>query len=72
MALIKSIISFYRDGFRAMVLGRTLWKIVLVKLVIIMVVVKILLCPDYLHTHFASDRERAAQVLTALTGESRP
>ncbi len=32
---IQGIYRFYRDGFRGMTLGRTLWCVVLVKLAIV-------------------------------------
>lgn len=69
MHSVRAIVSFYREGFRAMVLGRTLWKIVVIKLIILLVVIKMFLCPDYLQTNFATDWERADHVLAAL---SRP
>lgn len=63
--------SFYRDGFRDMRLGRTLWTVILIKLVILFVLAKLLL-PDQLQ-HYSTDRERAAHVLGQLTRlPSRP
>jgi hypothetical protein len=49
-------------------LGRTLWKILLIKLVILFAVVKYFLLPDYLNTRFADDRARADHVLEQITG----
>lgn len=37
---IKSIFLFYYDGFKNMTVGKILWKIILVKLVIILVFLK--------------------------------
>lgn len=36
---------FYRDGFRAMTVGRTLWVIILIKIFIILVVLRLWLFP---------------------------
>lgn len=72
MHTVRAIVSFYREGFQAMVLGRTLWKIVVIKLVILMVVIKMFLCPDYLKNHFATDRERSDHVLAALSQPAPP
>jgi len=58
--------SLYVDGFRSMVLGRTLWKIILVKLVVLFGVIKIFFFPDFLATTYVTDKERADHVLSAL------
>jgi len=65
--LAERIVSFYVDGFRRMQLGRSLWVIILIKLLIIFGVLKIFFFPDYLHDNFKSDMERADHVLTNLT-----
>jgi hypothetical protein len=65
--LAAGLFSFYRDGFRRMGLGRTLWTIILIKLLIIFGVLKIFFFPDYLHENFTTDTERAEHVLADLT-----
>lgn len=47
-AMIRQVVNFYRDGFKSMRLGKTLWLVVIVKLVIIFVVIKLLFMPDIL------------------------
>ncbi len=66
-AIFKNTVSLYVNGFRSMVLGRQLWKIILFKLVIIFGVIKIFFFPNVLTTRYATDQERAAHVLSALT-----
>ncbi len=66
---LKRIWAFYREGFKAMVLGRLLWKIILLKL-IIMIVLGRLFFPDYLRANYATDQARAAHVLNALTSQN--
>ncbi len=61
-----SIMRFYLQGFRTMRLGRTLWRLILIKLAILLVVVKLFL-PNHLQRDFASDHDRAACVLDRLT-----
>jgi TM2 domain-containing membrane protein YozV len=61
------IVSFYVAGFRRMKLGRTLWAIILIKLLIMFGVLKIFFFPDYLHENFTNDMERADHVSTSLT-----
>ena len=67
MNTTAKIISFYINGFRSMRTGRTLWAIILIKLVIIFGFLKIIFFPDYLHTNFANDEERAAHVSENIT-----
>ena len=38
---VRDIYEFYRDGFRGMTLGRALWWIILVKLVVIFAVLRV-------------------------------
>ena len=69
MALLHRVYYFYRDGFRSMVLGRTLWKIIIIKLVVMFGILKLFFFPDYLQTNFSTDRARADHVLDLI---SRP
>lgn len=39
--MLRSVLSFYGDGFRRMTTGRILWKIILIKLFVIFVVLRI-------------------------------
>lgn len=66
-AVAERIFLFYWDGLRNMRLGRTLWLIILVKLVVIFAVLKLFFFPDLLAENFHSDQERADHVLTTLT-----
>jgi hypothetical protein len=66
-SFVKNMYSLYVDGFRSMVLGRHLWKIILIKLVVIFGVIKLFFFPDFLAATFATDQERADHVLSALT-----
>jgi len=63
----RRIYRMYRDGFASMTVGRTLWKVIIVKLLIMFGVLKLFFFPDFLHTRFATDEERAAYVLESLT-----
>lgn len=61
------IFRFYIDGFRSMKLGRTLWKVILIKLLIMFGVLKLFFFHDFLNTNFATDAQRAEYVLEQLT-----
>ena len=66
-ALPVRIYRFYRDGFRQMTVGRTLWKIIFIKLFVLFAVLKFFFFPDFLATRFTDDRQRADYVLEQLT-----
>jgi len=65
------IFRFYRDGFRRMTLGKTLWKIILIKLFIMFAVLKMFFFPNYLSTNFSTDQERADHVIEQITGPAK-
>ncbi len=63
------VFHLYYDGFRSMTLGKTLWAVILVKLIIIFVVLKIFFFPDFLGSHAEKGGE-AAFVATELINRS--
>lgn len=65
VAAISNLLAMYLQGFRSMRLGRTLWAIILVKLVVLFTLARLLL-PNQLQEHFANDQERATHVLGQL------
>jgi len=54
-----------------MVLGRSLWKLIAIKLFIIFAFLKFFFFANYLNENFPTDQERANHVLENLTG-TRP
>ncbi len=67
---VDSIYTFYRDGFRGMVLGKKLWTIILIKLLVMFVILKFFFFPNYLNTKFATNEEKANHVLEQITRNS--
>jgi len=65
--MFRNAFDLYYDGFRTMVLGRTLWKIIIIKLFIMFAILKVFFFPNFLATNFDTDVERADHVLTNLT-----
>lgn len=63
---LKKIYTFYRDGFKSMTIGKTLWLIVLIKLFIMFIVLKIFFFPNYLKTNFRDDKSKANHVREQL------
>lgn len=69
MRLLRRIADLYIDGFRSMKVGRELWLLIAVKLLILFGVMKIFFFPNYLKTQYDTDTERSAHVLDNLTKE---
>ena len=46
MTIIGKIVRFYTDGFRSMTVGRTLWLLIIVKIVILFGIIKLFFFPD--------------------------
>jgi len=67
MNTAAKIASFYWHGFRSMKTGRTLWLIIIIKLIIIFGFLKLVFYPDLLNSKFDSDAQRAAYVLDNIT-----
>ena len=67
MNTAAKIASFYWYGFRSMKTGRTLWLIIIIKLIIIFGFLKLVFYPDLLNSKFDSDAQRAAYVLDNIT-----
>ena len=65
------VYQFYRDGFRSMTVGKTLWKIIFVKLFIMFAVLKLFFFPDFLHTNFSTDEQRADHVIDQITAPAQ-
>ena len=57
----------YYDGFRSMTLGRTLWAIIILKLIIIFAVLKLFFFPNFLSQH-AEEGQEAEFVASELIG----
>ncbi len=49
------VFRFYRDGFKAMTLGKTLWAIILLKLFFMFFVLKLFFFPDFLSSVASED-----------------
>lgn len=64
--LIRRIVFFYLNGFREMTVGRTLWKIIFIKLFVMFAVLKVFFFPNFLQTEFETDQERAEHVAEQL------
>lgn len=60
------IYRFYLDGFREMTVGKKLWILIIIKLIVIFFIFKLFFFPDLLSRDYDNDRDRAAAVRTTL------
>lgn len=54
-SFLYRVFDLYYDGFRQMRLGKTLWAIILIKLLIIFVILKMFFFPNFLKEHAQGD-----------------
>jgi len=69
MVSIKKIYMFYIDGFKNMKLGKTLWKIIFIKLFIILVILKYFVHDTNFKTEYKTDIEKSNFVYENLKGK---
>ncbi len=65
--MVRKVFHFYRDGFAKMTVGKSLWKIIIIKLLVMFAVLKLFFFPNYLQHKFANDEQRAGYVLGQIT-----
>lgn len=63
---VLGVFEFYRQGFSAMRLGKTLWGLIFVKLFVIFVLLKIFVFDENLNSTFAKDTDKSEFVLRNL------
>lgn len=56
---LRGLFYFYYDGFKNMGVGKTLWKIILIKLVVILLFLKCLVWDKSFKTEYKTPQERA-------------
>ena len=52
---VSRAFDLYYDGFKNMKLGKTLWTVIIVKLIVIFVVLKVFFFPNFLKQHADGD-----------------
>ena len=61
--------DLYYEGFRSMLLGKTLWAIILIKLFIMFAILKVFFFPNFLKQHAQGDE--AGYVATELVDRAQ-
>ena len=67
MKTLKNFINLYIEGFRNMTLGKTLWGIAIVKILIFIFVFKMLFFNETIHTKFDTEQEKINFMYQNLT-----
>ncbi|HAA2047404.1 TPA_asm: DUF4492 domain-containing protein [Campylobacter jejuni] len=68
---ISQIFNFYKEGFKNLTLGKTLWKIIFIKLFVMFVIFKLFVFDVNFNSIFKSDKEKSTFVLKNLTLEGK-
>ena len=68
---ISQIFNFYKEGFKNLTLGKTLWKIIFIKLFVMFVILKLFVFFFFFNSIFKSDKEKSTFVLKNLTLEGK-
>lgn len=64
---IRRAVDLYVDGFRNMTVGRSLWVLIVLKVILLLFVFKLIFFPDKLQSEYDTDEDRAQAVRSALT-----
>jgi len=65
--MLHRIVSFYINGFKNMRVGKELWVLISLKLLILFGIMKLFFFPNYLKTEYENDTQRSMHVLEQLT-----
>lgn len=63
---LRAVRDLYVDGFRSMTVGRRLWLLIAIKLVLFFLVLKLFFFPDILSSRYDNDNDRAEAVRNNL------
>lgn len=69
---LQRVYYFYVDGFRAMTLGRTLWLIIAIKVIVFFVILRLIFFPDFLATKASTDEQKAEYVRQQMVKPEPP
>lgn len=62
---------FYRDGFKQMTVGRSLWVLIIIKLIFIFAIMKLFFFPNLLSRDYDTDDERSEAVRRSMLAPER-
>ena len=62
----QRVLDLYVDGFRSMKIGRKLWAIIIIKVIIMFAILKVFFFPNVLEQNYSDDHQRAEAVRESL------
>jgi hypothetical protein len=68
MLNIKNIYFMYYEGFKNMKVGKTLWKLILIKLAVILIFLKYFVHDTNFKSEYKTEQEKINFVHTNITG----
>lgn len=68
---MRRVADLYVDGFRSMTVGRKLWALIIIKLILLFGVMKLFFFPNILNERYDTDADKAAAVRTQLINHHR-
>ncbi len=68
--MLKKIFYFYKDGFSSMTLGKSLWTIIIIKLIIMFAIIKPFF-PNILNKNHSTELEKARAVSKKLLSKGK-
>jgi hypothetical protein len=69
MLNIKNIYFMYYEGFKNMKVGKTLWKLIFIKLAVILIFLKYFVHDSNFKSTYITEQEKINFVHTNITGE---
>ncbi len=66
MSKLNNIYSLYKDGFKNLKIGRTLWKLIFIKLIVILLFLNLFVYDKSIKTEYKTDNEKIEFVLKNL------
>ncbi|RXK06695.1 DUF4492 domain-containing protein [Halarcobacter bivalviorum] len=66
MMNFKKIYLLYQDGFKNLTIGRTLWKLIIIKLIVILLFLNIFVYDKSIKSEYKNENEKIEFVLKNL------
>lgn len=63
--------TMFRDGFKNMTLGKTLWTLVIIKLIVMFLILKPIFFPNFLNSKFDNNGSKVDYVAEQLIERSK-
>ncbi|WP_121628668.1 DUF4492 domain-containing protein [Poseidonibacter antarcticus] len=66
MNALHNIFLFYKDGFSNLVVGKVLWKLILIKLIVILVFLRFFIYDKSINSEYQTDDKKIEFILNNL------